>query len=294
MRLVKALPALLIALACQREERAAVPPPSDSLTVVDSFRTPESVLYDATMDVYVVSNINGSPFEKDGDGFLSRVGTDGRVLELRWVDGASEGVTLHAPKGMGMSGDTLFVADLDEVRLFDRVTGAPLGSWPVRGAAFLNDVAVGPDGTVYVTDTGLDRNFQAQAGAVYRFDAQGRATALARVRQSGPNGIIAEAEGVTVVMWSGEVARFDLQGRRTELPRSSVAQLDGVIRMRLGALVASAWQDSSIIRLGPGETAWSRVMGNLHSPADIGYDTRRNRILVPIFQEDRIEIRPLN
>ncbi len=141
--------------ACKRGEQQTAADttltPRDSFTVVDSFRTPESVLYDSVMDVYVVANINGNPAAKDDNGFLSRVSPDGRVLELKWVDGASDSVTLHAPKGMGISGDTLFVADIDEVRLFDRTSGMPIGSRPVRGATFLNDVTVGPDGTVYAT-----------------------------------------------------------------------------------------------------------------------------------------------
>src|SRR5262249_7581594 len=36
---------------------------------VDGFSTPESVLYDADGDVYLVSNINGKPAEADDNGF---------------------------------------------------------------------------------------------------------------------------------------------------------------------------------------------------------------------------------
>jgi hypothetical protein len=36
-------------------------------------------------------------------------------------------VVLNAPKGLALSADTLFVADIDHVRLFDRVSGAPKG-----------------------------------------------------------------------------------------------------------------------------------------------------------------------
>ena len=63
---------------------------------------PESVLYDGVDDVYLVSNIKGQPLTKDDDGFISRIAPDGRVLQLKWIDGASRGVTLNAPKGMGL------------------------------------------------------------------------------------------------------------------------------------------------------------------------------------------------
>jgi hypothetical protein len=37
-------------------------------------------------------------------------------------------VTLHAPRGMSIVGDTLWVADADAVRGFDRRSGAPLAA----------------------------------------------------------------------------------------------------------------------------------------------------------------------
>lgn len=296
-RHVPILLTLLTALvSCKKDDPnpQIVAEPTDSLSVADSFKTPESVLYDPTLDVYIVSNINGSPFDRDDNGFLSRVAPDGRVVELKWVDGASDSVRLNAPKGMAIRGDTLFVADIDTVRLFDRTTGSALGAWGVSGAAFLNDMTTGPDGTMYVTDTGLDAQFNAGNGGVYRFDAGGRASQVARVRGTGPNGIIADSSGVVVVMWSGDVGRFETASRRTSvLPRSAHPQLDGLVRLANGALIASVWHDSSLIRLNPGDTAWTKLAGSYESPADIGYDTRRNRVLIPLFQANRVEVRPL-
>jgi sugar lactone lactonase YvrE len=291
--------AVLVSAACQKAEQPAAEspaPPDTALTVVDAFRTPESVLYDAQLDAYLVSNINGAPAAKDDNGFISRVGTDGRVVELRWIDGASDSVTLHAPKGMGIKADTLFVADIDEVRLFDRTTGAPLGSRPVRGATFLNDITVGPDGTVYVTDSGMRPDFSASGtDALWRFDAAGRPVRVAASAEMGrPNGIVADSTGVLVVTFgSGAAYRVDAAGTRTALPTPPGGGFDGLVRTADGALFVSSWADSSVSRLAPGDTAWARVFTGIVSPADLGLDTRRGRLLIPVFQADRIEIRPL-
>lgn len=43
---------------------------------------PESVLYDLESGTYLVSNVSSSPFAEDGNGFISRLAPDGRVLEL--------------------------------------------------------------------------------------------------------------------------------------------------------------------------------------------------------------------
>ena len=284
--------------ACKKAEphasADATTVPRDSFTVADSFRTPESVLYDSVMDAYIVSNINGGPGAKDNNGFLSRLGTDGRVLELHWVH-ASDSVTLNAPKGMGIHGDTLFVADIDAVRMFDRTSGRPLGSLEVRGATFLNDIDVAPDGSLYVTDSGLKPDFSASGtDAVYIRGVGGAFRALARGAALGhPNGVLADSAGATVVTFSGEAYHLDLQGRRTPLPKPPHGQLDGVVRMPDGALLISSWEDSSVVMIRAGEPMYAVVERGMPSPADIGWDARRHRLLIPIFTGNRIEVRPV-
>src|SRR5688572_13485920 len=118
------------------------------------FDTPESAVHDAVDDVYLVSNIGGAPLAKDGDGYIARVRPDGSMTR-HWIRGGEGGVTLHAPKGLAIAGDVLWVADIDVMRRFHRRTGSPLGDVEVPGATFLNDVSALPDGTIYCTDTGL-------------------------------------------------------------------------------------------------------------------------------------------
>src|SRR5882672_6194230 len=115
------------------------------LTVV-GFSTPESVLHDSAQDIYFVSNINGSPTAKDNNGFISRVRPDGAIENLKFIEGGRAGVTLNAPKGMAVLGDTLWVADIDVARAFNARTGALLDSVKLDSAVFLNDVAVAGTG----------------------------------------------------------------------------------------------------------------------------------------------------
>ena len=76
-------------------------PDADAILVTGvGLATPESVLHDRTADVYLVSNVNGAPVDKDDNGFISRLSPHGSVVELKWIDGADEDVTLNAPKGM--------------------------------------------------------------------------------------------------------------------------------------------------------------------------------------------------
>src|SRR2546426_4066753 len=93
-------------------QAAATAPMAPPILVSGGFQTPESIFYEARSDIYLVSNINGDPTAADGNGFISRVAPDGRILELKWIDGTRPGVRLNAPKGMAVAGDTLYVSDI--------------------------------------------------------------------------------------------------------------------------------------------------------------------------------------
>ena len=63
------------------------------------FSHPESVDLDIPHQVLYVSNLNGGPLDKDGNGFISKLSRDGKLLELQRIEGG-----LKAPKVMVMQG----------------------------------------------------------------------------------------------------------------------------------------------------------------------------------------------
>ncbi|HEX5830237.1 MAG TPA: hypothetical protein VFY16_04590, partial [Gemmatimonadaceae bacterium] len=197
--LVRAVPLALTLLAC-----SGPPSPAQStatttstagadsarlVTTVRGFSGPEAVRYDPDQDVWFVANWNGRGGDRDNNGFISRVRPGGEVERMRWVAGGANGVTLHAPRGMTIVGDTLWACDVDAVRGFHRRTGAPVASIPLTDfdVGFLNDLAPGPDGALYATDTGRNR--------VYRIAGRHVTVALADSALGAPNGIAWDAEG---------------------------------------------------------------------------------------------------
>jgi SMP-30/Gluconolactonase/LRE-like region len=295
--------AVALVAGCSKKETAqeqAPPAALASITIADTtFQTPESILHLGAIDVYLVSNINGSPTDDDNNGYISRVSPDGRVLDAKWIMGGVNGAWLNAPKGMTVTGDTLLVADINMVRLFSLTTGAPLGSWQVPGATFLNDMASGPDGTVYVTDSGLiagGHGFtDSGTDALYHFGPGGEAIVVVKDPSLGrPNGICVVPDGVVVVTFgSGEVYRIDpATGARTDLPKPPTGQLDGVVRLADGSFLISSWEGSIVYRLD-GAGTYTTVVDSMTSPADIGYDSKRGRLLIPLFMANRVEVREL-
>lgn len=255
---------------------------------LDGFSGPESVRYDAAQDVYFVGNLNGASSAADNNGFISRVSPDGRVEQLRFIAGGTNGVTLHAPRGMTITGDTLWVADVDAVRAFDRRSGAPLASVSFAGVdvGFLNDVAPGPDGAIYVTDTGRNR--------IYRIAGVTASIALGDSALNSPNGITWDgARGrMIVVPYGGSRSLFEWSPGSTRLrvlaASETGARYDGVEVRGDGSILVASQADSTIhLFRGTRGAVLVKVAGR---PADIAYDARRNRIAIPYIARNRVEI----
>lgn len=271
------------------EDKAAPGP----IVVKDAgLETPESVLHEPTSDTYLISNINGQPIGKDDNGFISKLSPDGKVLELKWIDGSSADVELNAPKGLGISNGKLYVADIDVVRTFDVATGKPTGTIKVEGAAFLNDIAVAPDGTVYVSDTGWKAGtFEpGKKDAIYKIDPSGKLTTLIKGEQlEQPNGLFADASGVWVATWRGGIYRVTPDGKQETGVSAPGAQLDGVFQTPDGQTIVSSWE-KSMIYVGTPDGQFSPLVSDLQSPADLGYDAKRGQVLVPLLTQNTVQI----
>ena len=264
--------------------------PLDTTDVVASltgFSGPEAVRHDPEQDVWFVANFGaGGDEPRDADGFISRVTAEGGVSPLRFMVGTAS-APLHMPRGMFIEGDTLWVADVDGVHGFHRVNGRHLAFIDFRAMepGFLNDVSAGPDGVLYVTDTGAP-------GRVYRVAGAGRRPDV--VADSLP----APANGIT---WDGDRGAFllapwgDGQVIRALRPDGGVdsvvtvpaGRFDG-IELVPGGLLLATQTDSSLWMVEDGSPR--RVVRTRGRPADIGYDARRRRVAVPYIALNRVDI----
>lgn len=267
--------------------------PAAAVTFKDGIATPESVLYDAETDTYLVSNINGSPLDKDNNGYITELSPDGSVVNAKLIEGGQKKVTLNAPKGSALKDGILYVADIDTVRLFDRKTGEPKGEVALKGATFANDVAAGPDGKIYVSDSGLNAKFESTGtDAIWVITPGKKPTAKAFVKSKdlhGPNGLVVTKDAVHVVTFGApEILTFDLKGKKvgepTKVPNGA---LDGF--QAIGdELFVSSWATKTIYR-GKLGGEFKEAFTELEAPADFGFDSKRNRLLVPRFQGNAVE-----
>lgn len=270
--------------------------------VVEGLRTPESVRYDAEQDVLFISNINGNPSQKDRNGFIARVHADSLGQPtLDFIQGGAMGVTLHAPKGMAIVGDTLWVTDIDAVRGFNRRTGRPVGTVDLAplGAVFLNDLTVGPGGALYVTDTGIRFASDGTVSApgpnrVFRIADRVAEVAVEGEILSGPNGIVWDSAGsrFLIAPFNGPTLLAWTPGGSAPNPRRLAAGpggYDGIELLADGRAAVTTWTDSSVYVMTDDSTL-TRLITGLEAPADLGVDRARSRLLLPLFNQNRVVV----
>ncbi|MBX3233162.1 MAG: hypothetical protein KF837_37915 [Labilithrix sp.] len=279
-------------------EPTSVPPPPPKPKLVKTwekkvgFKAPESVLHDVSSDLYFVTNVEGKPLERDNKAFVSKVAPEADGVELKWIEAGKKGVTLHAPKGMALSGETLFVADIDTVRLFDRRTGAPAGEVKVPGATSLDDVAAAPDGRVFVSDTGMkdDGNggvVAAGTDAVYVIGKDRKVDVWAKSPElDHPNGLVwSGVQPYAVSFGKGELYAVE-NGTKSGPQSAPAGMLDGLVLVNNDYWVTS-WAGKAVYRTRPNQP-FVVMIEDVRSPADLGYDRTRRRLLVPLAEEDEL------
>jgi len=154
---------------------------------VAGLSNPESVLFDQAANVLYVPNVAGDPAAKDGKGFISRLSTDGRILDREWVTG------LDAPKGLAQVGDKLYVSDIDRLVAIDTRTGAIADRFAAAGAKFLNDVTADGRGRVFVSDMVNNQ--------IWLLDGDQFAVWLEDAKLENPTGLKVAGDKLIVASW---------------------------------------------------------------------------------------------
>jgi sugar lactone lactonase YvrE len=270
------------------------------LALVDGLSGAEAVSYDSAHNAYYVSNVNGSVGVKDGNGFISRITADGRVNSLHFIQGGRDGVELNGPMGSRIRGDTLWVLDIDALRAFDTGTGAPLATVDLTPLHPLlpNDLTFGPEGDIYITDTGLHVNPDGTSehtgpDRIYWVTRDRRVTVvLEDSLLNAPDGIAWDPRGERLLLApiGGRTIQAWQTGDRepTDLA-AGPGKFDGLEIESDGRVLLTSWNDSSVFELRG--THLVRRIGPLGAPpADISLDARRRRVGVAFLTANRFEL----
>jgi hypothetical protein len=253
----------------------------EAVWTLEGLDMPESVWFDAGRDTLYVSSIGSDMMAKDGNGVISRVSPDGKMLEAAWITG------LDAPKGLVSDGATLYVSDIDRLVAIDIETGKVSGTFPAEGAVFLNDTAMDEAGRVYVSDI-LANRIHVLSGGKLSVLAEGEAL-------EHPNGLNIQDGRLIVATW-GQGLKEDLTtevggrlltvdpGTGAVAPLGSgapVGNLDGLEPDGKGGWMVTDFIAGAALRIAEDGSSTMLVDLDMGS-ADLEYIADRSLLIVPM------------
>lgn len=277
---------IVVALAsCNVGSRKAADVEQDSVktfTVTELWRTdtllltPESVIYDKKRDIIYVSCMNLEPRIKDKNGFISKIDKNGNIIDLRWVEGMS------SPKGLAISGDTLFTADIDEIVAIDIEKGEIIKTISVDGARMFNDIAADAEGNLYFTDTDDNKIYIYSGGTAKEWSSGD---------PLGPNGLLFHNDTLLVAsQGANNFGAFEMESKTFSILTDSIIHADGIAYTGIpGYFIVSDW-NGEIYIINPDNTKTS-ILNTKEvqiNSADIDYIQDENLLLVPTFFKNMV------
>jgi sugar lactone lactonase YvrE len=285
------------ALAQAPAAPAAAPPPGTMVVKDVGLNGSESIRYDLYFDRYIVANTTAA----DQPGFISTLTPDGKVDQLKFIEGGKNGVTLDDPRGTYMRDGVLYVADKQHVRMFDLIDGKSKGEVNIPEAVTLNDLTVTADGVIYVTDSGSND----KPGSIFQIAADRKTVKriVTGPQLKRPNGIdinpsafqtgaqetagfgqratVAGGTSIVYVELDGQDAvTIDAAGKELSRVKLPSGRLDGIVYTDNGVMLVSSQQPGTIYTID-GNNRVGTLAEGFPAAAAIGWDSVRNRILIP-------------
>lgn len=252
------------------------------------FQTPEAVLYDAERDLLIVGNYRSTE-AGETDEFLSRVDTRGNIVDLKWITG------LDRPTGMSIHKDRLYVVERDNLVRINIEVGRIEERFPIVGASFANDVAIGPQGIAYISDNG-----QEAQTAIRRF-ADGQIKPWMTTEQIlRPNGLLVDGEHLVAYDNRRQaLVRIHRSSQEVQVIASIVSDAraigDGIVKLDTDSYLVTAWSGESWIVNRTGSVVplldtntLTPIRGQRVNHADVGYVPQQRMWVIPTFFDHRL------
>lgn len=251
---------------------------------VSGLANPESVVYDPRLNLLYVSNVNGGPNDKDGNGYISLVSMDGRIINEKWVAG------LNGPKGLALHGTTLYTADIDELVAIDVDHGQITDKYKVSDAKFLNDVAAAPNGDVYVSDMLTNRIHLLSGGSFTIW--------IESADLEAPNGLDVVGDNVILGAWGvmtdgfatavpGHLKSISINDKSiTSIGDGSpVGNLDGVEVDKNGGFYVTDWMNGKLFHISSTGEA-KELLSLKQGSADHEFIIEKGLMFIPMMNDN--------
>lgn len=244
--------------------------------------TPESVLHDRKRDVLYVTSFDVRYDARNQDpekftGYISKVKLDGTIDELKWV------TKLNAPAGMCLRKNRLYTVERGNLVEIDVEKGEIRKRYPIPGEDFANDIVLGDDGSIYISDTSPSDH---TASRIYRFNDGEFEVWLDSPEISRANGLWIH-DGLMLIGNTGDgtLKAVDMGSKCiSTVTCLGAGVVDGIRAANSGNYLVSHWE-GQIYEITPaGDVVeLADTGGEGLNSADFCYVNDRNLLLVPTF-----------
>ena len=247
---------------------------------------PESVVFDPASNALYVSNIGGKIWQKDSNGFISKVSPDGKMIERNWLTG------FDSPTGLALDGGKLYVADIDQLVEIDIASKSITKRYPAPGAKWFNDVASDGKGAVYASNSATNTIWRLKDGELEAW--------LTDEALNSPNGLYVEGDTLIVAPFgamaeTGKDAKFatlltvSLNDKSIKPLGIGLAfgNLDGVEPIEPGVYLVTDWVSGPLYRVdAQGNVV--RLLDLHQGTADLTFLPETKTILIPMMLDNAL------
>ncbi|MDT0676942.1 Vgb family protein [Autumnicola musiva] len=243
----------------------------------EGFSHPESIIQHPSGSFWYVSNMAGNT---KGDGFISRLNKDGKIETLKWITG------LEDPKGLLFHKGQLYVSNNTEFIQIDAESGEITDIFEVEGAKSLNDVTLGENDNIYISDMGKN--------SIYVFDPEEGEVSewLNSDELKDPNGVLMVDNMLYVGSWGneepGNLNVINPDDKTIEqVTTGGIGNVDGLQKIDGNSFYVSDWGTGRIFKVNrQGEK--ELILTAEKSSGDILYIEDRNQLVLPMNLQNAI------
>jgi sugar lactone lactonase YvrE len=206
---------------------------------------------------------------------------DGEIVELEWV------ADLNAPTGMGIYDGKLYTTERRTLTEIDLESGEVLNRYEIPDVDFPNDLAIGSDGSIYISDT---RPSSRRDSRIYRFKDGEFEIWLDHYDVYWSNGLyIHDGELLIGNSGDGMVRAVDLETKRMrDMISLGAGVIDGFRAANSGDFLVSRWEGQVYVVSPEGEIVEILDTIGSDNAADFEYIKERNLLILPTFVSNRV------
>lgn len=279
----------LVACSTKQTNKTEVIKPNIVLEVSEGILHPESIVYSAKHESFFVSNVaSGNPTETKAVGYISKISKDGKRIVAKWVTG------LHAPKGITILGDNLYVTDVTRVQKISISKAKIVKTFSVKNSKFLNDTVADAAGNIYVSDMFTN--------ILYRIKNDKLSIWAQDPKLQNSNGLYTDGkEHLFIVKWGTDI---DPQTFRTKVPGDMAiiqfsnknevvlnsdiqGNLDGISADSQGVLWISDWMTGDIYTMSK-QGKVKKMFNFSQGAADLSVAKELGLLMIPQMNQNKI------